>query len=267
MTTYFEQTVGLDRAEVVAQVLDLQTEAFGYLDVPMLSREFRDFSGGNALDIGTGDGSFLARLAEANTDIQFVGIEHNMEFLDKARSRFDGLELPNVRLKQAFFDSDYAHKHDVILTRFTLQHSSAPQEFIRSAHRSLNLGGMFVCVEPVYAYYDSEPADPMWQGFRDRMLEMYSRWKSNPNVPRQACRWFSEAGFEGVRAAINIYSPATIGQRRFQDVVLATAAMMHKNHPDICDETFLQELEEWIVNPASDPYMSAAHVLGFKPRG
>jgi hypothetical protein len=40
MRTFFEQTVGLDRAAVIAHVLATRTAAYGYIDIPVVAREF-----------------------------------------------------------------------------------------------------------------------------------------------------------------------------------------------------------------------------------
>lgn len=264
MGTFFEQTIGLDRAEVIARVLNTQTDSYGYIEIPVLSRLLRQYRRGSVLDIGSGDGSFLFKVAEKNPHMGFVGVEHNPEFFKKALSRLEEMKLSNVELRQTFFDSQYAGKHEVILARYTLQHASKPQEFIRSVYHALCSEGCFVCMDPIYDYYDSQPPEKVWQGFRERMLVTYERWGSNPNVPKQACKWLSEAGFESIRTTINIYSPVTIGYDRFREVVLATAAMFHLDHPDLWGASFLQELEEWLQNLSGDPFISIAHITAYK---
>ena len=136
----------------------------------------------------------------------------------------------------------------MILARFTLQHTSKSQEFVQNAYNALNPGGGFFCIEPVYDYYDCEPPQKIWQGFRERMLATYARWQSHPNVPKQVCQWLSGCGFESISVSINLYSPITIGHNRFEAVVLATAAMLNLHHPDIWETSFLEKLERWLQN-------------------
>jgi ubiquinone/menaquinone biosynthesis C-methylase UbiE len=264
MSTFFEQTVGLERADVIARVLEIQTDAYGYIDIPILSRELRQYRGGNVLDIGSGEGSFLVQLAENNPHLHFVGAEHNPEFFHKARSRLAATKLANVELQPIFFDAQYAGKHDIILTRFTLQHTSKPQEFIESVYQALYVDGCFLCLDPIYDYYDSQPAETVWQGFRARILATYERWGSNPNVPKQACTWLAEAGFTSIRATVHLYSPVTIGSNRFTAVVLATATMFHLDHPDIWSTSFLQELEAWLQHLSTAPFIAIAHIVAYK---
>jgi len=265
MATFFAETFGRDRAEMIARVLAIQAEAYGYLDLPILSQELSRYSGGSLLDIGTGDGSFLCKIAEKNSTINFLGIEPSAELFAKAESRLQKMRLPNVQLKQTAFDSGDEEKHEAILARFTLQHTRKPQEFVQNAYRSLKPGGGFFCIEPVYDYYDCEPPQKIWQDFRARILATYKRWQSHPNIPRQAGHWLSDGGFESIRVSINLYSPITIGQERFAAVVLATAAMLNFQHPDIWEASFLEQLESWLKQLDVDPFMAIAHIKAFKP--
>ena len=264
MKTFFEQSLGLERSEVIVRSLDAQVEGYGVLDIPLVSRELRPYASGNMLDIGTGNGAFLFKIAENNPDIQFIGLEHNPDFLSRAQVQLDQVELPNVTLRAGFFDTDYIDRHDVICTRFTLQHASNPQAFVHSVHRVLHPGGLFMAVEPLYDSYDSEPADPTWQGFRQRMFATYERWGSDPNVPKRASQWLMEAGFVSIRTSIHIYSPITIGQRKFTAVILATATALGFDNLDIWDTAFLDQLARWLENLPCMPYVSIAHIVGLK---
>ncbi len=126
------------------------------------------------------------------------------------------MRLLNVQLKQTAFDSGYEEKHEAILARFTLQHTRKPQEFVQNAYRSLKPGGGFFCIEPVYDFYDCEPLQKIWQEFREKMLATYARWKSHPNIPKEAGQWLSDCGFESISVALNLYSPISLGHDRFK---------------------------------------------------
>jgi len=266
MATLSEQSFGPARAEKIARVLEIQAEAYGYLDLPILSQELRGYSGGNVLDVGTGDGSFLCKIAEKNATLNFLGIEPSAELFAKAASRLQKMRLPNVQLKHTAFDSGDEEKHEAILARFTLQHTRKPQEFVQNAYRLLKPGGGFFCIEPVYDYYDCASPQKIWQDFRARILATYERWQSHPNIPRQAGQWLSDCGFESISVSINLYSPITIGPERFAAVVLATAAMLNFHHPDIWEASFLEQLESWLQKLDGDPFIAIAHIRASKPK-
>ncbi|MCP4727963.1 MAG: class I SAM-dependent methyltransferase [bacterium] len=264
MSSFFEKAIDLDRVQLISQVLEIQTESFGKCDILFLSNELSRYRNGNVLDIGYGDGSFLIKIAGENPDLTFLGIEQNSEFLSMAESKLAKTNLANVHLEQNEFNSEYDKTHDVIFTRFTLQHSSKPKEFIENVYRSLKPSGKFICIEPIIEYYDSEPPGKIWQGYRERMLMTYRQWKSNPDIFKQASLWLADCGFKSVSASICINSPVTIGQLRFADVVLSTALMLHHSYPDIWEVSFLGKLEKWIVKPACHPYISIGHLTAIR---
>jgi hypothetical protein len=51
-----EQDKELKYPEEVMHLLAVQTEAYGFQDIPALSRELHPYRGGTALDIGSGEG-------------------------------------------------------------------------------------------------------------------------------------------------------------------------------------------------------------------
>ncbi len=264
MSSFFEQSIDIEQLPSISQVLEKQTESLGYFDIPFLSNELSGYKNGNVLDIGFGDGSFLLKVAEKNPDMTFLGIEQNHEFLTLAKTKLNKKQLKNVHLEQIEFNSEYDKLHDVILTRFTLQHSSYPKEFIKNIYRSLRPSGKYICIEPIFEYYDCEPPNRIWQDYRKRMLMTFMRWKSNPNIFKQAPRWLSDCGFKSICASICINSPVTIGQQMFAEVVLSTASMLHHSYPEIWEISFLEKLEKWIESPSCDPYITIGHLTAMK---
>ena len=264
MGMLFEQPLALDRAERMVRVLEKQTEAFGYIDFPVLSQALEPFSEGHVLDIGTGEGSFLGTLAARHPDMHFVGLEPNAPLLARAQTGIRNLALRNVHLDGRVFDADYQDTHDVILARFTLQHVREPRGFIREIYRALNPGGLFVCIEPVYDYYDGAADEEVWRAFREKMLATYQQWGSHPNVPKWIGPILADAGFTSIRATLHLYSPITIGHERFAAVVLAAATMLHHEQPAIWEAAYLERLAQWIQNPASDPFVVIAHIKACK---
>jgi len=99
------------------------------------------------------------------------------------------------------------------------------------------------------------------------MLKTYGIWDSDPNVPNRAGKWLSDVGFSSVRITINLHSPTTIGQIRFNHVVLATAASLQYNHPEVWGEPFLEKLDSWAKSRQSDPFIAIAHIMGYREQG
>lgn len=266
MSSFFDQIPPQPTIDRIAGVLEIQSEALGLIDVPLLLRELRDHRVKNVLDIGTGDGSFLVKIAERSPGIRFLGIEQKAELLAIAQARLSRKGLPNTKIEPTEFNSAYGKKHDAIMARFTLQHCRQPQEFVRIVFQSLKSGGLFICIEPIYDYYDCEPPDSTWMEFRKRMLATYQRWHSQPNIPKQVCHWLFRSGFQQIRVSVQMYSPITIGRDRFNKLILATAAMLYSSYPDIWEASFMKTLDQWTKNLSCDPFLSIAHIHAIKPR-
>ena len=113
------------------------------------------------------------------------------------------------------------------------------------------------------------------------MLKTYGIWDSDPNVPNRAGKWLSDVGFSSVRITINLHSPTTIGQIRFNHVVLATAASLQYNHPEVWGEPFWRSWTpgrnranptplfpsptSWVIgNRASDPFLLHSHNMAMR---
>lgn len=99
----------------------------------------------DALEIGTGTGTFLARLKDAGFH-QVVGIEPSTAAIEAA--------LPERRawIREGIFEeSDYAPASlDLIVCFMTLEHVLEPGDLVASAFRLLRPGGAFVSVTHDY---------------------------------------------------------------------------------------------------------------------
>jgi len=95
-----------------------------------------------ALDIGAGDGAFLARLLKLGFD-EVVGIEPSEEPVRRA-----GAEI-RPHLRNEFFQSgNFAPASFDLVTCFqTLEHVEAPLDLCRAAHRLLRPGGVLLVAD------------------------------------------------------------------------------------------------------------------------
>ncbi len=260
MGTLFTEKTAANRMEIIAHSLEMQTEIYGAVDVPLLQDKLVREGARDVLDVGIGDGSFLMKLAEATPEIRYLGLEQNEELIAFAKRRFQKKYMPNVALKCANFDSGYTRVHDAVLARFTLQHVDQPDDFLDGVLKALKPGGVFLCLEPIYDYYDCGEEDKVWRMFRERMLAVYAKWGSLPNVPKSAAKMFSKAGFREINVSVNLLSPATIGRESFSRAVSITARTLHFTCPEVWDQAAVQEVENWLAGMTSDPYLAIAHI-------
>ncbi len=77
MSSYLEKEIAKDDLVFWDDVLESQANSYGKVELPYLAQQLKYHRPSKVLDIGTGNGSFLIRIAESFPDIKFVGIDHN----------------------------------------------------------------------------------------------------------------------------------------------------------------------------------------------
>lgn len=263
-----EQNLHLSQSELLEQGLKVQNAAYGVLDAPFLDGILRGHpSIKRMLDIGTGDGSFVADVAQRHPGVSMLAIDHNSDLIEKADVHKASLGLNNIEFRTAFFDNAFEpDRYDLIFTRFTLEHSSDPLGFLREVFKRLECGGCLVVVEEYWL--DMLIEDEVWRTFREFMLASYRTFGGNPFVPRDLAGWLKHAGFSDIESSLAMCSPATIGAQKFRRLVLTIPTLIHKFKTGIWDEAFFPVLEAWIDEVIAtgriDPCITIAHAIAWK---
>jgi ArsR family transcriptional regulator len=136
------------------------------------------FGGGNALEVGPGDGELLVALAERCRTV--VGVDSARGMLDRCAERASG--LANVRLKHADLASLPARAgYDLLVAGMVLHHQASPQAFFRRVRHLLRADGALIVVE--LCRHDHEWArdacGDLWLGFEPDEL---FQWAGNAGL-------------------------------------------------------------------------------------
>ena len=116
------------------------------LDV--LGRRLRDKADARLLDMGSGNGSMTAAIAEAGYPI--MGVEPSAEGVEQARENF-----PGTRFERGDGYEDLAERFgtfDAIVTCEVVEHLLTPGRFMKRLRESLNPGGFIVMSTPYHGY-------------------------------------------------------------------------------------------------------------------
>ncbi len=126
-----------------ADLLARQVEAFTPHEISYLD-DCPTWSGATTvLDVGCGDGSFMRTLGRAYPDKRFTGIDVSADLLAFARDAD-----PEGAYRHADFSGfDSAHRFDVILLRFVVQHLTDFGAVLASCERLLAPGGAVLIIE------------------------------------------------------------------------------------------------------------------------
>lgn len=267
MGSLMESKLSAEQHALIKKVLVAQTESLGLVEAPIVEDLLKKHRCRTVLDIGCGEGSFLLQLARRLKGAHFLGIDHSQLAVDDALRKLRGPLRRNVKIKTAFFDPGFDRaKYDAIMTRYTLQHCSEPQAFVKAVFDRLKKKGIFLSLESLDAYTDCHEQDPVWERFRTSVAAVHKRVGSNDNMGKSLGLMLRAAGFQDIQVRVVLCSPSTVGVERFRTVVQASAELAFAFFPDLFDRKLLEDLREWLGDrkclEEKDPYMCSAIANG-----
>jgi ubiquinone/menaquinone biosynthesis C-methylase UbiE len=270
MATLMESKTTARQHALIKRVLIAQTNSLGTLEAPIVEDLLRKNRCRSVLDVGCGEGSFLLDVAAGLKSTRFLGIDHNELALRDARRGLRRRALGNVRFETAFFDPTFAaDRWDAVITRYTLQHSSRPSDFLSAAFARLKKKGLFVALESLDAYTGSPEPDPIWERYKIALAAIHKRIGSDANIGRSLGRLLRIAGFKDVRVWVALCSPSTVGWTRFRGVVRASAELACGFFSDLFDAALLNDISAWLDDRAAlekiDPHLCSAIAHGTRP--
>ncbi len=270
MGSLMESKFTAEQHAMIKKVLVAQTKSLGIVEAPIVEDLMKKHRCRTVLDIGCGEGSFLLQMARRLKGVHFLGIDHSQLAVDDALRNLRGQLKRRVEFRTSFFDPGFDHtKYDAIMTRYTLQHSSEPQAFMKAVFDRLKKKGMFLCLESLDAYTDCHVQDPIWERFRTSVAAIHKRVGSNDNIGKSLGSMLNAAGFRGIQVHVVLCSPSTVGVDRFRAVVQASAELAVAFFPDLFDRKLLEDLEGWLRDweclVEKDPYLCSAIANGTKP--
>lgn len=148
------------------ELLDLQVELFFPHELGFL-RQFRPWlDAASVLDVGCGNGGFLARLKTFFPDKTYTGIDVSPQFVALASKHRHGSKLDFAVADFFAYNAPYAY--DIILMRFVVQHLSDFDAILAQGARLLRRGGGLIVVEPDIAHSVNMPATPIFEDMLHR---------------------------------------------------------------------------------------------------
>lgn len=269
MKSLLETQLSLELAEVVDNALAAQTRTYGAIDLEEVTRIFNHRNVKSVLDIGTGEGSFILKLATKNPQIAFTCLDQSEISLQKARSNGQDLGSGNVTFQRHFFDSKGVDKkYDCVFSRFLFEHVTDLEGLAEGCLKSLKPGGIFLMIDQDFLETKCVPEDPMWKRYGEGVVAVVQHIGGNLTVNRTLPKTLEKLGFKEVRSWVNQYSTVSLGERGFKEVTLATALVCHKVLPSLWTKTFVAEFNQWLSKPgqfkSKTPYHSICYVEGIR---
>lgn len=255
----------LDVSAYVDDCYHSQVKAFGVVEFPFMKEVIRNNRVRTVLDIGTGEGTFIHRLASEHPEVSFTAIDIDEKLIASARLKSAG----NLVFEQALFGESFRPgQYDLILSRFSVEHMHDVSGYLREALRRLTPGGHLLITE--YFIDSLHLKNKEWLFFRDKELELYHKFGSHPRISLDLPGLMADAGFADIGSGFRHIAPSTVGAESFYGLVISYAHLYHSIEPEIWtpevrDRVVRYCLTAIINRPVHEDILLISHTIGRRP--
>jgi SAM-dependent methyltransferase len=152
------------------------------------------------LDIGTGNGYFLSRLAQRYPDKEFVGVEVSEQLARVAANYASGAGITNMQIVNEACPTDaVAGPFDFAFARLAIYCSHGKNDVLAWCHELLKPGGTMALIETDFDFCWSCPADDAWKLFFDAMIRFHETTGYDPCIGKKLPHMLLKAGFRDVK--------------------------------------------------------------------
>lgn len=220
------------------------------------------------LDIGTGNGYYLRRLATYFPEKSYVGVDTDAEHIAMAEREGSLAPARHGGPRMRFTVGD-AHalegEYDVALARLLIQHLPSVEEFLASAGRAIRPGGSLIVIESSDETRRWSPALPAMSEF----FETFRARRRSAGCDRDAGRLLAEKvtqfGFEAESSALLVVPSTITGYKdMFLETYLTVLEVVRSAFDVDADyDRIAADLRAWWADPASYSQLGV-HLAGYR---
>lgn len=207
------------------------------------------------LDLGTGNGYFLSRLAERHPEKLFTGIESSPSLAGMA-PRTSNMRVLNGSCPFAGIDGHF----DLVLARLSLYCMPNREDVLRWAHSLLNEGGRIVVMDVDDSLKTCWPPSELWDLIIAAMAKEIGP-SADRRIGRKLPHLLLKAGFHDIRFEMKPwYSSIDLSAKDFAEFWNGTARQMAQARPDVFGDAGLQRVLDAVAEVANSPDKSALNL-------
>jgi SAM-dependent methyltransferase len=186
------------------------------------------------LDLGTGNGYFLSRLAERHPRKNFMGIEASPSLAAMAQRGADEGKAANMKVLHGSCPlAGLKTRFDLVMARLSLYCMPNREEVLRWAHGLLNEGGRIVIIDVDDGMKTCWPPSDLWELFVPAIARDIGP-DADRLIGRKLPQLLLKAGFRDVKIEFQPwYSSTDLGAEAFTDFWSGGARQMAGDQPDI----------------------------------
>jgi len=234
MNSFFENPEKYDVKELVDKILRLQADCSWSREIKCLE-EHGLSSATRILDIGTGNGHQLCRMAKRYPDKKFVGIEVSEPLVTLALDSAHEMGLANIEfIHDKCPTSRVEGDFDFILARLTIYCAQNREELLSWAHEILKNNARIAIVDMDYDWLYNYPQNPIIQ----KMFQVHRREFENGgadcSMGKKLPFILQRAGFRDVSCEVKTWwSSFGLTDEQFLELFSAYGAFSTKVAPDL----------------------------------
>ncbi len=145
--TCLERLKEADNSELWNVFLKVQADLFFEKEARWIEQGVWWSQAQRVLEIGSGNGAYLSKLADRFQEKAFQGIEKLPLFVKQSKDSFEGPTLEFQEGDAEIFNPQLCHSADVVLFRLTLQHLANPTKALENAWHYLKPGGFILIID------------------------------------------------------------------------------------------------------------------------
>ncbi len=200
------------------------------------------------LDIGTGNGYFLCKMAERYPDKQFTGIEPNPELVEIAEKNIKEKSLTNITLiNDQCPTKKITTSFDFVYARLCLYLAENRVEILSWAHEHIEPGRQICIIDVDHgSYYPDDPEAPLAK-LHEAIKKRADDDGADRNIGKKLPYLLQKAGFSDIRTE-GRYWYSTIGMAPddFAEFWGASAYVFNAFMPDYYCKESLNELIRYL---------------------
>jgi ubiquinone/menaquinone biosynthesis C-methylase UbiE len=234
MTTFFADPERYDLGDLVDRVLTMQTDCSWPGEAECLERH--GLKGAErVLDIGTGNGYFLCRMAERYPEKQFIGVETSEPLVKRALETARERNLSNVTfIHDQCPSSGLKDKFDFIMARLAIYCSPNMDDVLAWSYGMLRDGARMAAIDLDYDWIYTYPPDPIIGKMFSIHRREFERHGADCSVGKKLPFLLQKAGFKDIACDVRAWwSSFELAPEQFFNLFSAYGAFSLKTAPDV----------------------------------
>ena len=242
------------------RLMKLQTDLLFPVELPFYVRRPEWNNADTVLDLGTGCGYYLCKLASYFPDKQYTGVDFSETHI-KAAQKYYGTNFRHSATKLTFVLSDIfdiTGQYDAIIARLLIQHLKSLDLFLQTAHRLLRANGALFVIESCDSDRLFLPDVPLLRDFFAALRENRLANGCNRDAGEIVASKASQFGFKECSSdLVTASSVFPSFKERFLEAYL-TACDLTRNDFDLDFEyeSLKENLQTWYQNPIAYTQLS-----------